>query len=107
MKTNLYLGQPGTAAAAVYTSTSIRTTVFAASVCNPSATPATLDIHLVASGATATAANQIYDSVSVGPGETKGLQALINLTMEKDSALFTVASADAALTLSLSGDKHP
>lgn len=105
-KRNLYLGQPGATSAAVYTSGNTYTSIFAATVCNPTGGAVTLDVWLVATGGSVADASKLYDAVSIGAGETKGLQALINLTMDKDSEIHMQASAATSLTVSLSGDQH-
>lgn len=103
-KRKLYTGQPGTSSAAAYTSTNVYTSIYAATVTNPTAGAVTLDVWLVPDGASATDANKIYDGLSVGANSQAGLQFLINQTLDKGAAIHLAASAGTSLTVHISGD---
>jgi len=103
-KQQLYLGQPTDTAVAVYTSSNATTSVFSATVCNSTVTADDLDVYLVPDGGAASAANQIYDALSVAANTTMGLQALINVTIPKGASLQMKAATSATLTVQISGD---
>jgi len=103
-KRKLYVGQPGTSSAAVYTATNVYASVFAATITNVSAGAETFDVWLVPNGGSATDGNKVYDGVSVASGETLGLQFLINQTLEPGGSIHMAASAGSALTVHISGD---
>lgn len=104
-KNNLYIGQPGSSAAAVYTATNTRAHIFSASVCNSDASAYTLDVWLVPSGGSPSAANKIYDQLSVSAHSQQGLSLLINMTVPKGATLQMQASTAAKLTVQISGDE--
>jgi hypothetical protein len=103
-KKALYVGQPGTSAAAIYTSSSITTSVFQASVCNPGGTARTFDLWSVPNGGTAADGNALYKEKSIAAGETVALSAIINLTLDSGESLQALASAANSLTFRISGD---
>ena len=103
-KRKLYVGQPGTSSAAVYTSDNAYTSIFAATVTDVTVGAETLDVWLVPNGGSATDANKIYDAISIGAGDTVGLQFLINQTIEPGGSIHMAASAATSLTVHLSGD---
>lgn len=106
-KRPLYLGFAPDAAGAVYSGDDgFYTSIFSATVTNPTGSSATLDVWVVNDGDSRGDSNKVYHFLAVGAGETKGLQALINLTMEKNAAIHAQASAASALSVQISGDKH-
>lgn len=100
----LYRGQPGTSSAAAYTSTNQRTTITAASVCNPTASAAELSVWRVPNGGSAVDANKIYDALSVPANSQVGLPLLVAKTMAKDEELHLMSSTASALTVDVDGD---
>jgi len=103
-KRKLYTGQPGDTSAAAYTSTNVYTSIFAATVTNPTGSAETLDVWLVPSGGSATDSTKIYDGFSVGANGQAGLQYLINQTLEPGDAIHMAAGTASTLTVHISGD---
>ena len=103
-KKHLYIGQPGAASAAVYTSTNQTTSIFSATVCNPTAGAITLEVWHVPSGDTAADDTKIYDALSVPANDEVGLDLLINVTLDNGDAIHMAASSATSLTVSMSGD---
>lgn len=103
---NFYNAQPAAAGTVAYTaSTGTTAQIFAATVCNSTASDRTLDVHLVPSGSSATAANQVYDQLSVLANSQQGLGLLINHILDAGDAIHLVSSADASITVAVSGDQ--
>jgi hypothetical protein len=103
---SLYAGQPSDALATIYTSDNVYTTITAATAFNGSGGAETVDIHIVASGGTATDANKVYEALSLADGETKGLQFLVGHTLGRGDTIRAVASTADTVALRLSGDIH-
>lgn len=100
----LYIGQAPTTAAAAYTSTSVKTSIFSATVCNPTGTADALSVWVVPSGASQVDANKIYDGISIPANDQAGLELLVNVTLNDGDAIYTEAATSAtALTVQLSG----
>lgn len=90
------------AAVIVFGSTSTRT-IDAASVCNTSASAATISLWLVPSAGSAADGNALIEALSVNAGETVILSTLINHAIPANSTIHAQASAGTSLTLIMSG----
>lgn len=101
-----YNSQPAAAGTTAYTASAGTTgQIFAATACNPTGTDRTLDVHIVPDGASATAANQVYDALSVPQNSQQGLSLLINHVIPSGGSIRLVSSADASITVIISGDQ--
>ncbi len=72
-------------------------------VCNSTATARWFDFHLVPSGGSADATNQLIDGKVVAAGETYTCPEVVGHTMEAGGFIRAVAEAATALTLMVSG----
>lgn len=86
-----------------YTSTNKRTRIDKMTVCNSTAGAQTFDMHIVPSGGSASASNQIVDGKSVGAGETYLCPEAVGHWLEPGDTIQAVASAASALSLVASG----
>lgn len=86
-----------------YTSTNAKTMIDAFDITNNSSAIATISVHLVASGGSATTENRIVPARSIGIGETYPCPEVVGHTLESGGFISTVASAASALTIMASG----
>lgn len=100
---SLYVGQPTATAAAIYTSTSVTTTLSAATAFNGSGGPETLDVWLVPSGDSETDANKLYEGLSVADGATVDLTALVGHALNPGDAVYAMSSTAATISVRLTG----
>ncbi|SFI84411.1 hypothetical protein [Albimonas pacifica] len=102
-KVLLYAGQPSDSLGTIVASADVTRTIDAATVCNPTASAATLTLHIVASGGTASAADKLYHELSVDAGATVPLTGLVNQCLARGATVQAVAGTASALTLTISG----
>ena len=102
-KHRLCLTQPGTTAQAAYAGGTTVTTIDAASVANTSADAATLDVHIVPQGGSATNGNALYKALSVPAGTSLSLGLLVNHAILANETLHLRAGTAGALTVAVSG----
>lgn len=97
-------GQQLTASVATYYTTGeSRVLIQKITVCNTTGTSRSFDLHLVPSGGTATALNQVIDARVVGPGETYLCPEAVGHWLETGDTIQAVASAATALSIVGSG----
>lgn len=100
----LYTGQPGTSSAGAV-STSKTTTIFAAAVCNPTASAAWLSVWIVPSGGSAADDTILYHETEIAANSETALELLLNHTLEAGDAIHLQAETASALTVHISGDQ--
>ena len=95
----------GAAAAITYTApTGTRTRITAASICNTeAATPYTVDVYKIPSGASAAVANKIINTRTIQALETYPCPELIGQVLEAGDKLDAVASTTLKLNFIVSG----
>ncbi len=95
--------QVADAAGIIVSSSTATRTVDAASVCNPTASAATLSLWLVPNGGSAADVTKVLHAQSIDAGTSAVLPVLINQCIPPGFTLRAQASAASALTLTVSG----
>jgi len=104
-RATLYRGQPGTSSATAYTvpaSTDVKIAAFV--LCNTTALAATVTVSVVASGGSASTANQVVSAVSVPANTTVVVDSPIYMTTSDFIAAFQGTAA--AITVFISGETY-
>lgn len=99
----LYRGQPGTGTTSGSGAISKVATIDAASVCNTTASPVTLDVYLVPSGSSAGPSNKVYSGLSIPANDQLALGLLVNQALNANDVIRFTASTPSALTVIVSG----
>lgn len=84
--------------------TSAKITAF--TLCNTTATPRTVDVHLVASGESADASNQVVDSLAIGANSSEILAEAIGQVLETGGTIQMLADAATAISVIASGREY-
>lgn len=95
-----------TGAVAYYTAQNVagvKSLIKKATVCNTTASAATVTVYLVPSGGSPAAANTIVSARPVAAGQTLELYEVENQVLEAGDTLQALASAGTAITLAVSG----
>lgn len=100
--TRVATGQLPAASAALYTATSVRAQIVAASIANPTASTRTYTIWIVPSAAAAVDANILYKALSILAGETLFLDKLIGHFLNPGDAIHGMSDAATSVTYHLS-----
>lgn len=86
-----------------YTATNCKAIIDNATLTNVSGGALTVDLHLVASGGSATAANKIIPARSIAAGETYRCPELVNKSLESGGFISAVASAATSIVIHING----
>lgn len=90
-------------AATYYTATNCKTRIDAMTILNNTAGAITVDLHLVPSGGTADATNQILDDYSIAAKTAYVVLPAIGHWLEDGGTIQALASANTSLTMVASG----
>lgn len=101
----LVSGSQLTASLATYYTTpaNTRTIITKLTLTNTTGTPRTVDIHLIPSGGSATASNQVVDAYLVPANDQKVVYEAVGHVLEAGGFLQAVADAATAVTIIASG----
>lgn len=77
--------------------------IHAATVCNTSASDATLSIWVAMDGGAAADGNKVYDDLSIVAGDSVSLANLVNHALPTGAKIYGQAQTASALTLTVSG----
>lgn len=86
-----------------YTATNCKAIIDKFTVTNTSAANVTINVNLVTSGGSPSAANLIVDTRGIAPDETYTCPELVGQALESGGFISTIASAATSLTIRASG----
>jgi hypothetical protein len=86
-----------------YTATNCKAIIDKFTVTNTSAANVTINVNLVTSGGSPSAANLIIDTRGIAPDETYTCPELVGQALESGGFISTIASAATSLTIRASG----
>lgn len=88
---------------AQYTAVDLVAVIDTFTVTNTSASNVSFSINIVPSGGSVSNSNLIFDSITIGVGETYNCPELVGKVLQPGSFLSTLASAASSLTIDVTG----